>query len=43
MGVLSTGSGGTGVGIGVPLYAARVLRSRLVRSLASASRGVRQV
>ena len=31
------------MGIGVHLNAARVLRSRLVRSLVSASRGVRQV
>ena len=31
------------MGIGLPLYAVRVLRSRLARSFASASRGVRQV
>ena len=35
--------GGDGMGIGFPLYAVRVLRSRLARSFASASRGVRQV
>ena len=35
--------GGIGLGIGLSLYVLRVLRSRLVRSFASASKGVRQV